>query len=887
MNNYQDTTTWKKTLGKTGDKNQDSIDKLRSIFLSFRDKVSVLAGEIARSLPEFTVHDISHIDALWEMADCICGEEYELNPVEGFILGGSFLLHDVAMSLSAFPDGLNELEKTQVWKDTVTLWYKQRKLDLPKTLDSQNLTPEAKEYALATVLRKKHASVAEQLVTTNWMQKSTNETVFLIDDAEIRMSIGRIIGKIAHSHWWDINRIDEEFSRPIGALGWCPREWTIDPLKISCILRVADASHIDSRRAPSFLRSLRNLNPVSDSHWSFQEKLQKPFLTEDSLNYSSGYAFPSSEASAWWLCYDALKMIDRELRQTDALLADKHMQRFQAKRVFGIESPERLASLIQTHDWSPIDAFVHIGDLPKIIRSLGGEELYGKKLHVPIRELIQNSSDAIRARRSLESRSEDWGEIKVTRVVDGEVSWLEVEDNGLGMTLDVIKNYLFEFGSSYWNSELMQEEHPGLLSKGVEHTGKYGIGFFSIFMLGDNVTITTRQSSKAQDETFVIEFREGLNSRPIIRKATQEEYLVDGGTRIKVAFDTEYAEEHLFTVDDDVKLTLEDVCLNVAPALDIKLRINDSSIANSIIPANFWLSCDNEEFLDLLLKANKIKQGCSEEEAISFKQSIAPNVRILKDENENVLGRILLLDYSWHSRASYLLIQGCTVVNGLRESNTLRVVGILKGINTNAARNDAQILATKSHFKDWIMEQAELIKPIYSDRILLDLSQVVKILSNTPSSLPIARTKNSYLNYSELAEKIEKLDEFSICTTIFLEYKADDFSALKYVENMFFLENMGIPALFDKSGSMTGFMDELEDNNYMHNMTNVGYICEIISKRWKIPLDLVDQYVTPDKDDGPWDFQSNKILIATTSEGIELKEEGLVFNKEEMLKMIN
>jgi hypothetical protein len=449
MENFFQTSTWKNTLGKEDLGDQASIDKLKNTFLSFRDKVKILAAEVSRSLPEYTVHDISHIDALWEMADCICGHDYELNPVEGFVLGGAFMLHDLGMSISAYPEGVSELEQTAIWKDAVAQKYHEIGEKCPEDISYENLNSDVKDFVLSNVLRKLHASAAEKLATTAWEQRSSGEQVFLIENTEARQSLGRIIGKIAHSHWWDINKVEQEFSRTIGAPSWCPSHWTIDPLKIACILRASDAAHIDERRAPSFLRSLRTLSAASDEHWCFQEKLQKPYLSEDSLFYTSGYHFPSVEAQAWWLCYEALKLIDRELRQVDALLADHRMSRFKAKRVFGVESPERLASLIQTENWEPIDAFIHIGDLPRIIRALGGDELYGKNPHIPIRELIQNSSDAIRARRALEGRGKQWGSVSIRRDSQDGISWIEVEDNGIGMSLEVVKRYLFEFGSSY------------------------------------------------------------------------------------------------------------------------------------------------------------------------------------------------------------------------------------------------------------------------------------------------------------------------------------------------------------------------------------------------------------------------------------------------------
>ncbi|MBA2593659.1 MAG: hypothetical protein M3495_02490 [Pseudomonadota bacterium] len=47
-------------------------------------------------MPGLTVHDITHLDALWRVADQIAGPDYPINPAEAFVLGGAFLLHDAA-----------------------------------------------------------------------------------------------------------------------------------------------------------------------------------------------------------------------------------------------------------------------------------------------------------------------------------------------------------------------------------------------------------------------------------------------------------------------------------------------------------------------------------------------------------------------------------------------------------------------------------------------------------------------------------------------------------------------------------------------------------------------------------------------------------------------
>ncbi|MFT7157664.1 MAG: hypothetical protein ACI8Q1_002686 [Parvicella sp.] len=870
MEKYQLTSTWKNTLGRQCSENQVAINRLKETFISFRDNVVLLANEIGRSLPDYTVHDITHIDALWEMADCICGSDYELNPVEGFILGGAFLLHDLAMSLAAYPQGIKELESLPIWSDTVA--QKCNKLDIPMPESSKyhDLPENIREFVISTVLRKLHASSAEKLVVNAW--KSTEGDVFLIDNPEIRQSFGRIIGKIAHSHWWNISKLENEFSRVIGAPSWCPRSWTIDPLKLACILRVSDASHIDSRRAPQFLRTLRKLAPSSDEHWCFQEKLQKPYLSEDSLFYTSGYSFNSSEASAWWLCYEALKMIDKELRQTDALLADRSMNRFKAKRVFGIESPERLSSLIQSEDWSPIDAFVHIGDLPKIIRNLGGEELYGKDMTVPIRELIQNSSDAIRARRKLENRSDEWGNIKVSIFSQGEDKYIEVEDNGIGMSLDVIKNYLFDFGTSYWGSELMLEEHPGLMAKEIKVTGKYGIGFFSSFMFGDDIQITTRKCTKAQEDTHVIEFRSGLNARPIIRNAKPDEYLIDGGTRIRIKIENTEIFNKLFNRTPKKTLTLNELCLSIAPALDVELIIADEK-TQQVISKDNWIKCSNLDFVKLLHSISSQNDfGDDEEYTDEFLHKAAENVQIIQGENETIVGRAFLGNTMMGASKKSPCLRGYVVVGGLVESHMSGISGIFLGKNKNAARNDSVILANEADVSAWASNQAELVTNLFNPEELLSISQLVRLLNGTPNKLPIAIFESNNVNYEEIENILKDKTVITIADSFFNDYRAKDFDALVYEPDIIFTSNSGVPGIFHRKRNESWGEDGRE--NWHFNCTCSGFIVEIISKVWNVELSKCIEII-----DGK---QKVKKIAIAKNNNKEIMERAYVFNKESL-----
>ncbi len=577
MTNFTKTSVYSNALVNRShgvDKGQQAV--LQEALNKFRERAQTVAGDINRSLPEFTVHDISHLDALWEMADLVVGDSQDLTPVEAFVLGGAFLIHDLGMGLAAYPGGLEELRTDYRWSDAIAAAWHSERGKRPSRKEIEEPPAQILDKATAEILRLRHAEQAEHLALTSWESGGTD--YHLIEDPELRAELGPIIGRIAHSHWWSVEELGREFQTNLGAPPRFPRSWTTDPLKIACILRVSDASHIDARRAPPFLRAVRQSEGFSEEHWHFQSRLHKPQLRDDRLLYTANRSFSVQEANAWWLCHDTLSMVDRELRQVDALLGDTNRQRLQARGIVGIEEPSRLAQHIRTEQWSPVDARVRVGDVARLVTRLGGEELYGNDRTVPLRELIQNACDAVRARRVLEDRAATWGEVTVTLEEDSEGTRIDVEDTGVGMSTSMLTDALLNFGTSFWDSESMRLEFPGLLASGFKPTGKYGIGFFSVFMWGQRVQVITRQPELAQSDTLVLEFQNGLDTRPIVRRASPREVLRDGGTCVRVWLHESPQEPRglLYSEPEEGTLTLEQVCTSLCPSIDVDLYTSES-----------------------------------------------------------------------------------------------------------------------------------------------------------------------------------------------------------------------------------------------------------------------------------------------------------------------
>jgi molecular chaperone HtpG len=122
--------------------------------------------------------------------------------------------------------------------------------------------------------------------------------------------------------------------------------------------------------------------------------------------------------------------------------------------------------------------------------------LYSNK-EIFLRELISNASDAIdRARfTSLSDQSilEDDPEWKIRLHVDREARTLTVSDNGIGMGPDDVDGCIGTIASS-GTRKFLEEMQAHRDTPPPELIGKFGVGFYSAFMVADKVTVVTRRA---------------------------------------------------------------------------------------------------------------------------------------------------------------------------------------------------------------------------------------------------------------------------------------------------------------------------------------------------------------------------------------------------------
>ncbi len=107
-----------------------------------------------------------------------------------------------------------------------------------------------------------------------------------------------------------------------------------------------------------------------------------------------------------------------------------------------------------------------------------------------LREIVSNAVDAAQKLKVLASSGEfkgELGELKVRVKADKEAGTLTISDNGIGMTREEVEKYINQIAFS--GAEEFLEKHKDDAATIIGH---FGLGFYSSFMVSDEVEIVTK-----------------------------------------------------------------------------------------------------------------------------------------------------------------------------------------------------------------------------------------------------------------------------------------------------------------------------------------------------------------------------------------------------------
>jgi len=116
-----------------------------------------------------------------------------------------------------------------------------------------------------------------------------------------------------------------------------------------------------------------------------------------------------------------------------------------------------------------------------------------------LRELVSNAIDATQKLKKLASLGEfngDLGELRIEVSFDKEKKTITVSDKGIGMTGEEIKKYINQIAFS-GATEFVEKFKDKTDSKDI--IGKFGLGFYSAFMVADEVEIISRSFQQGSE----------------------------------------------------------------------------------------------------------------------------------------------------------------------------------------------------------------------------------------------------------------------------------------------------------------------------------------------------------------------------------------------------
>ena len=349
--------------------------------------------------------------------------------------------------------------------------------------------------------------------------------------------------------------------------------------------------------------------------------------------------------------------------------------------------------------------------------------LYSNK-DIFLRELISNASDACdRLRFSAISNADLYEqdiELRIKISYDEDNRTVTVSDNGIGMTRDEVIEHIGTIAKSGTRSFL--DSITGDEKKDARLIGQFGVGFYSSFIVADQVTLRTRKAGEPADQgvEWVSEGK-GEYSIASIEKPTrgteitlklregEDEYLNDWKLRSII---TEYSDHIGFPVimdkkvepeEDEGETVIEEETVNQASALWTRDRseIKDEEYVE------FYKHVAHD-FEDPLAWSHNRVEGTNEYTSLLYIPSRAPydlydremrhgiklyvqRVFIMEDA-EKLMPRYLrfvrgLIDSNdLPLNVSREILQGSKIIDSIRSGSVKKVLGML----ATMAKNDPE-----------------------------------------------------------------------------------------------------------------------------------------------------------------------------------------------------
>ena len=483
---------------------------------------------------QYTVHKISHIDEMLKIAEWLIPKktQEEMTAAEWLMLTLSIYFHDLGMVVSK--KEFNERDDNIKFKEFKQEICENASIEYQEYIKDEN-------YLYQEFVRKHHASRIK-----SWLEnKNETEFGFANDQSEI---INGILSNLLPKFKTDLAMICESHHKDdidnFNKYKICARYGNDDDSSvnlnyIAIILRCADLLHITNDRTPPIERKLLGVaNPVSVLEWEKQKAVralspQKKRNSEGNIDDSiekdtidvTAYFFGADTAEAYFGLSSYLQYMRKELMNCNKI-AELAKRQEGSKYSFPWKDVDE--SNITTEGFEAKKLSFTI-EQDNILKLLVGHTLYNDS-SVVVRELTQNAIDAIKLQNYIDSNK--ISKIKKNKIT---INWnskkrvLSFYDNGTGMTISDIENYLLKVGASKYRQKQFEKEY-----KDFNPISRFGIGLLTCFMVANDVDIETNTTDSENVNVLCLR---NVNGKYLLKKKDKSEadpYIKEHGTIINL-----------------------------------------------------------------------------------------------------------------------------------------------------------------------------------------------------------------------------------------------------------------------------------------------------------------------------------------------------------------
>jgi hypothetical protein len=530
IESVKNTVLYKKLLERANENTRQFVANIPDLC----DEAADRAKQIPKFFSEYTLHDITHFLRVTEIMSYILGKTIdELNDIEIGLLILSAFYHDQGMLIT--DADFKDIENNDTYLLFRDNWIIEHPnyAEIKKQFELQFISCSEKER-IAKIIAELDSAMLTDFLRANHGQRSHDYVLstFVNDRALIvnGTNISNILAKLCLSHVNPIDWISDNngfhYDENIGTD-------KVNSIYLSIVLRLADILDFDSDRTPDVLfKSIHFTNPISITEWQKHRNVKGWEISKEIIRYAMYFEHPVYEKTAKIF----ISWIDAELYCCHSLVRNfpSSISKYQLPIPESVDR-SRLGPKDNSYIYHDLEFTLSRDEIVKLLLT---ENLYKNK-SLFIRELLQNSLDALRLRKAVYLKDRfEWssGEIIFKHYIDSDNQQIvECSDNGCGMDENIVIKYLGKVGRSYYRSPEFEMQKKQLKENGIdfEPCSQFGIGFMSCFMIGDRIQIFTRKDygqGKAHGKPLIIEVN-GLGGLIVIKYGDSNQKI---GTTVKI-----------------------------------------------------------------------------------------------------------------------------------------------------------------------------------------------------------------------------------------------------------------------------------------------------------------------------------------------------------------